>query len=93
MDLLRKLAVEQQAAIIAVTHDEKIIGRLDRIFRLRDGRLEDDRDSARAWGVERRASENASRYAHSRPGKTRRDTGQLLLRAGLDRQPSGAPFR
>lgn len=40
MDLLRKLAVEQQAAIIAVTHDEKIIGRFDRIFRLRDGRLE-----------------------------------------------------
>jgi putative ABC transport system ATP-binding protein len=42
MDLLRKLAVEQQAAIIAVTHDEKIIGRLDRIFRLRDGRLADE---------------------------------------------------
>jgi putative ABC transport system ATP-binding protein len=40
MDLLRKLAVEQQAAIIAVTHDEKILGRLDRIFRLRDGRLD-----------------------------------------------------
>jgi len=48
MDLLRKLAVEQQAAIIAVTHDEKIIGHLDRIFRLRDGRLADDGDSARA---------------------------------------------
>jgi putative ABC transport system ATP-binding protein len=43
MDLLRKLAFEQQAAIIAVTHDEKIIGRLDRIFQLRDGRLEDER--------------------------------------------------
>ena len=39
MDLLRKLAAEQQAAIIAVTHDDKIIGRLDRIYRLRDGRL------------------------------------------------------
>ena len=39
MDLLRKLAVEQQAAIIAVTHDDKIIGRLDRVFRLRDGWL------------------------------------------------------
>jgi len=40
MDLLRKLAVEQKAAIIAVTHDEKILGRFDRIFRLRDGRLD-----------------------------------------------------
>jgi putative ABC transport system ATP-binding protein len=39
MDLLRKLALEQQAAIIAVTHDDKIIGRLDRIFKLRDGQL------------------------------------------------------
>ena len=48
MDLLRKLAVEQQAAIIAVTHDEKIFDRFDRIFRLRDGRLEDEGDSARA---------------------------------------------
>jgi putative ABC transport system ATP-binding protein len=40
MDLLRKLAVEQKAAIIAVTHDEKILGRFDRIFRLWDGRLD-----------------------------------------------------
>ncbi|MFM9844264.1 MAG: ABC transporter ATP-binding protein [Dongiaceae bacterium] len=40
MDLLRKLAVEQDAAIIAVTHDEKIFDRFDRIFHLRDGRLD-----------------------------------------------------
>ena len=40
MDLLRKLAVEQDAAIIAVTHDEKIFDRFDRIFYLRDGVLE-----------------------------------------------------
>jgi hypothetical protein len=42
MDLLRKLAVEQQAAIIAVTHDEKIFDRFDRVFELRDGRLKVD---------------------------------------------------
>jgi putative ABC transport system ATP-binding protein len=41
MDLLRKVAVEQDAAIIAVTHDDKIFDRFDRIFSLRDGRLED----------------------------------------------------
>jgi putative ABC transport system ATP-binding protein len=40
MDLLRKLAAEQDACIIAVTHDEKIYARFDRIFHLRDGRLE-----------------------------------------------------
>jgi len=41
MDLLRKVAVEQDAAIIAVTHDEKIFDRFDRIFSLRDGMLDD----------------------------------------------------
>jgi putative ABC transport system ATP-binding protein len=43
MDLLRKLAVEQNAAIIAVTHDEKIFDRFGDIFLLRDGRLEGER--------------------------------------------------
>jgi putative ABC transport system ATP-binding protein len=41
MDLLRKLAVDQNAAVIAVTHDEKIFDRFDRMFMLRDGRLDD----------------------------------------------------
>ncbi len=40
MDLLRRIAVEQNAAIIVVTHDEMILDRFDYIFRLRDGRLE-----------------------------------------------------
>ena len=40
MDLLRKLAVEQEAAIIAVTHDDKIFDRFDRMFMLRDGKLD-----------------------------------------------------
>nr|WP_295462080.1 ABC transporter ATP-binding protein [Mesorhizobium sp.] len=39
MDLLHKLAIDQDAAIIAVTHDDKILGRLDRIYRMVDGRL------------------------------------------------------
>ena len=41
MDLLRRLAVEQDACIVAVTHDEKIFDRFDRLYHLRDGRLED----------------------------------------------------
>ncbi|HEY5127861.1 MAG TPA: ATP-binding cassette domain-containing protein, partial [Bradyrhizobium sp.] len=40
MDLLRRIAVDQKAAIIVVTHDEMILDRFDHIFRLRDGRLE-----------------------------------------------------
>ena len=39
MDLLRRIASEQQAAIICVTHDETIFDRFNRIFLLRDGRL------------------------------------------------------
>jgi len=45
MDLLRKLAIERDAAIIAVTHDEKIFDRFDHIFQLRDGRLDGYRDA------------------------------------------------
>ena len=48
MDLLRKLAVDQGAAVIAVTHDEKIFDRFDRMFMLRDGRLEDVQGTTRA---------------------------------------------
>jgi len=32
MGLLHKLAVDQDACIIAVTHDDKIFDRFDRIF-------------------------------------------------------------
>jgi putative ABC transport system ATP-binding protein len=45
MDLLRKLTAEQDACIVAVTHDEKIYDRFGRLFHLRDGRLEDQRGS------------------------------------------------
>jgi len=40
MDLLRKVATERRAAVIVVTHDEKIFNRFDHIHSLRDGALE-----------------------------------------------------
>ncbi len=43
MDLLRRIAHEQNAAIIVVTHDEMILDRFDHIFRLRDGQLEKEK--------------------------------------------------
>jgi len=42
MDLLRQVAREQEAAVLVVTHDEKIFDRFDRMVSLRDGRIEDD---------------------------------------------------
>lgn len=41
MDLLRRLAVEQEACIVTVTHDDKIFDRFDRLIHLRDGQLID----------------------------------------------------
>ena len=40
IDMLRKVAVEHQAAVVVVTHDHKIFDRFDHIFSLRDGVLE-----------------------------------------------------
>jgi putative ABC transport system ATP-binding protein len=40
LDLLRKVATERHAAVIVVTHDEKIFNRFDHIYSLRDGQLE-----------------------------------------------------
>ena len=41
MDLLRKLATEQEACIVTVTHDEKIFSRFDRLILVRDCQLID----------------------------------------------------
>jgi putative ABC transport system ATP-binding protein len=46
LDLLRRIAVEQDASIIVVTHDEMMLDRFDHIFRLRDGRLETEQERA-----------------------------------------------
>lgn len=43
MDLLGRLARENDACIIAVTHDDKILDRFDHRFGLRDGRLADQK--------------------------------------------------
>jgi putative ABC transport system ATP-binding protein len=45
MDLLRRIAREGRTAVIAVTHDERMIEGFDTIYRLADGRLA--RDGAR----------------------------------------------
>lgn len=43
--LFRKLSVEQQIAVVVVTHNDTI-GRLDSIYRLRDGRLDSTTNNA-----------------------------------------------
>jgi putative ABC transport system ATP-binding protein len=43
MALLRRLGREQQAAVIVVTHDERMLEGFDRVFHMVDGRLANDR--------------------------------------------------
>ena len=40
MDLLGRIAREQEAAVLVVTHDESIFHRFDRLISMRDGRIE-----------------------------------------------------
>ncbi|MDA8249812.1 MAG: ABC transporter ATP-binding protein [Rhodospirillales bacterium] len=51
MDLLRRIARDQQAAVLVVTHDETIFDRFDRLISMRDGRIEGEEVFARADGV------------------------------------------
>ncbi len=46
MDLLRRIATDQQAAVLVVTHDETIFDRFDRLIQLRDGRMEEAASAA-----------------------------------------------
>lgn len=39
MDLLRRLGRERHAAVIVVTHDERMIEGFDRVFHMVDGRI------------------------------------------------------
>lgn len=48
MDLLRKVATERNAAILVVSHDEKIFGRFDRIVVMRDGGIVEQRSRMEA---------------------------------------------
>ena len=45
--ILNKLAVQYQAAVIVVTHDEKIIPTFRRIYHIRDGRTHEEAGEAR----------------------------------------------
>jgi putative ABC transport system ATP-binding protein len=39
MDLLRRLGQERQAAVIVVTHDDRMLEGFDRVYRMTDGRI------------------------------------------------------
>ena len=43
MELLKKLAHEQNVAVVVVTHDERMLPLFDRILRVEDGRIKEDK--------------------------------------------------
>jgi putative ABC transport system ATP-binding protein len=45
--MLNQMAVQYQAAVIVVTHDEKIIPTFKRIYRIRDGRTVEEAGEGR----------------------------------------------
>jgi putative ABC transport system ATP-binding protein len=40
MDLLRRLGREREAAVIVVTHDDRMLDGFDRVYRMTDGRID-----------------------------------------------------
>lgn len=44
MQLLKKLSIEQEVAIVVVTHDERMLPLFDRILRVEDGYVKEDYD-------------------------------------------------
>ena len=87
MDLLRKLAVDQSAAVIAVTHDEKIFDRFDRMFMLRDGRLDDERPMP--WLREPMAAPWRRHIVARRCWIDRRQSQHLVRRQACFKSPAG----
>lgn len=50
MRLLRRLSIEQETAILVVTHDARMIGEMDRVIQLVDGRIADGGPAIHAPG-------------------------------------------
>jgi putative ABC transport system ATP-binding protein len=47
--ILNQMAIQYETAVIVVTHDEKIIPTFKRIYRIRDGRTEEEAGEGRAF--------------------------------------------
>ena len=72
MDLMSQVATEQKAAIIVVSHDEKIFNRFHRIFHLRDGQ-------ARAYPVKWRLGQQLTRRCPRQSTRLSTVGGRYLL--------------
>ena len=67
MALLRKLSTEQGTAILVVTHDERMIGGVDRVLQLVDGRVVSDERQSKAKSPVPKDEPKAAIDNHEKP--------------------------
>lgn len=67
MRLLRKLSTEQGTAVLVVTHDERMIGEVDRVIQLVDGALVSDATPSKAQLATRDEGPKAASDASEKP--------------------------
>ncbi len=70
MRLLRKLSTEQGTAILVVTHDERMIGEVDRVLQLVDGRVVSDESQSKAQSAVPKDAPKAAIDHHAKPSES-----------------------
>jgi putative ABC transport system ATP-binding protein len=70
MRLLRKVSTEQGTAILVVTHDERMIGEVDRVLQLVDGRVVSDERKSKAQITTRNDGPKAVTDNHEKPSES-----------------------
>ena len=67
MRLLRKISTEKGTAILVVTHDERMIGEVDRVLQLVDGAVVSDESQKKNQGEAAKAGPKAVTDNHAEP--------------------------
>jgi putative ABC transport system ATP-binding protein len=70
MRLLRKVSSEQGTAILVVTHDERMIGEVDRVLQLVDGRVVSDEKHSKARSADSKDAPGVRADKYERPSET-----------------------
>jgi len=70
MRFLRKLSTEQGTAVLVVTHDERMIGEVDRVLQLVDGRVVSDESRSKAQSAVPKDAPKAAIDTHTKPSQS-----------------------
>jgi putative ABC transport system ATP-binding protein len=67
MSMLRKVSTEQGTAVLVVTHDERMIGEVDRVLQLVDGSLVSDESKSKTKAAAQNEGSKAPADSHEKP--------------------------